>query len=256
MIAYNLLREGPRYRRDAFDAGLRAAGYDVKYSPPGNQRAGDVLVIWNRYGPGHDIARRFEAGGGAVLVAENGYLGADSEGRQLYALARGAHNGAGTWPAGGPERWASLGIELAPWRSRGGHVLLAPNRAFGMPGLAMPAEWPGDLLRALRHSTKREVRFRAHPANHAPQPLEPDLRDCHVVVIWASSIGVKALVAGVPVLCASPYWICKAAAGRIEELETPPQPERLPVLERMAWAQWTLAEIASGVPFRLLLEKT
>lgn len=252
-IAYNTLRPGPHYRREAFDTGLAAAGYDVKNTPPGPCKRGDVLCIWNRYGTDHDLAKHFEAGGGKVLVAENGYIGRDGSGMQLYALARGGHNGSGTWPEGGPERWTALGVPVAPWRARGAHILLCPNRTFGMPGLAMPAEWLGEVRRKLQKMTKREVRYRPHPMNHAPKPLDPDLSNCHVVIIWASSIGVHALVAGVPVIAASPYWICKAASGRLEDIENPPIPDRLPVLERLAHAQWTLAEIASGEPFRRLL---
>lgn len=263
MRAYSLIRRGPLYRREAFEAGLRVAGYEVLNSTPDRSvKKGDLLLTWNRYPPNHDIACTFERAGGKVIVAENGYLGArggapkfqiaagQDEGHYI-ALAVGYHNGAGTWPSGGPERWERLGVELKPWREDGRHVLVCPNRAFGTPGICMPHTWPEQAVARLRKATAREVRLRPHPGNNAPaRPLADDLVDCHCVVIWNSSSGVHALIEGVPVVCEAQHWILKGATGM--SIETPAKPERRPHFERLAWAQWTVAEIARGDPFFVL----
>ena len=103
MRAYCLIREQPWYRREAFTKGLKAAGYTLDSSPP-KGRPGDVLLQWNRYWGGHDQATRFEAEGGVVLVAENGYLNADGSSPKFavhphgpkptdyYAIGLGFHN--------------------------------------------------------------------------------------------------------------------------------------------------------------------
>lgn len=254
--AYCLIREGHGYRRDAFHKGLRAAGYNVVADPPGRTDPTDLLVIWNRYFQNHDIATRAEARGTRVLVAENGFFARPSLGGMHYALALHGHNGIGTWPEGDGARWAELGVELKPWRTDGRHILVAPNRTFGMPGFSMPPEWPKAAVDALRKYTKREVRHRAHPGNDAPRiPLEEDLRDAWAVVIWTSSVGVHALCAGIPVICCAPRWIAKAATSEsLAAVEAPPMPDRLRPLERLAWAQWTLDEIQSGEAFRCLLK--
>lgn len=262
MNAYCLIRPQPHYRHDAFVAGLKAAGYVVNTGACGPGKPGDVLVIWNRYGSNEVLADRFEAEGGTVLVAENGYLGRDAEGRQHYAIARHGHNGSGQWPEGGPERWTRLGVELQPWRANGEHILLCPNRPFGMRGFEMPVHWVRDTVEALRRHTKRPIRVRPHPGNwqqqapQAPQvPLADDLANAWAAVIWASSAGVHALVAGIPVWCTAPWWICKAAAhddlGQIEH-EPAMRPDRFKAFARLAWAQWTVDEIAAGLPFRAL----
>lgn len=187
-----------------------------------------------------------------MLVAENGYVKGPKDGGDYYALARKAHNGAGEWAEGGPERWDALGVALKPWRTNGGHVLVCPNRPFGMPGLAMPAGWSMDVMRRLSKLTQREIRYRPHPGNDAPKkPLAEDLAGAWAVVIWASSAGVNALVSGIPVICESPWWICKAATGTL--VESPYMPERLPVMQRLAWAQFNLQEIESGFAFASLL---
>jgi hypothetical protein len=255
--AYCDIREKPEYRAEAFISGLKANGFHVLHRqlPAEPPKPGDVLVIWNRYSVQEQTADTWEKQGGTVLVAENGYCGRDANGHQLYALAVHGHNGSGTWRAGGPERWERLGLELKPWRARGEHVLVCPNRHFGMKDLAMPVGWEQETVKRLRQHTKRPVRVRPHPQNSAPAvPLAAELERCHAVVVWASSAGVHALLAGVPVIALSKWWICKAAASPdVSTVEAPPPPERRPVFERLAWAQWTVEEIARGEPFAHLL---
>ncbi len=271
--AFCLIRSQPVYRRDAFMSGLRAAGYDAHTGAPYGVERGDVVLMWNRYAEFHEIACRAEAQGATVLVAENGYVGpggvsphSQAE-RSVYALAIGGHNGGGTWRVGGPERWAALGVPLKPWRTEGGHILVCPNRSFGRPDLIMPTRWAEDVKRRLEAATRREVRVRAHPGNApAKVPLAEDLQGCWAMAIWSSSAGVAALTAGVPVLCEAPAWICKGGAlDSVDAIEGWPSDEirarawtgiRLAQLERLAWAQWHVEEIASGVAFRHLLSDT
>jgi hypothetical protein len=266
--AYCLIRSQPHYRHEAFIAGLKAAGYTVIHQAVGKVEPGDVLVIWNRYGSNEQLADQFEARGGRVLVAENGYIGRDAQGRQHYAIAEHGHNGSGRWPAGDAQRWAGLNVELKPWRGDGSHVLLCPNRPFGMRGFEMPVHWVNDTLTALRQYTRRPIRVRPHPGNwqaQAPQtPLADDLANAWAVVIWASSAGVHALAAGIPVICTAPHWICKDAAfdgvnALAGDMDSPflrmgMTATRQAAFERLAWAQWTVDEIAAGVPFVHLLQ--
>ena len=118
MRALNLLRESLHYRKEAFSAGLGALGFQVVPALR-DPLPGDVLLIWNRYGRFDDEARRFEAAGATVLVTENGHLGKAWQGGDWYSLAIGHHLGAGRWAVGGPERWAAIGTECAPWRDPG-----------------------------------------------------------------------------------------------------------------------------------------
>lgn len=260
MRAYCLIRSQPVYRREAFVEGLKAVGYDVQVRAPREARPGDVLVVWNRYGDNEQLADRFEAKGGTVLVTENGYLdpGRHTD-RRWYALAVGGHNGQGTWPIATPERWARIAprlqVRLAPWRAGGEHILVCPNRTFGRRGYVMPGDFAQSVKTRLAAMTKRPVRIRPHPGNDAAKvPLERDLERCWAVVVWASSAGVHALLAGIPVFCLAPAWILKpAACSALEGMEAPPIVDRAPAFERLAWAQWHVEEIARGVPFRHLL---
>lgn len=266
MRAFSLIRDQPWYRAEAFHEGLAAAGYEVIAGRVERPKPGDVLVVWNRYGSGHLEATRFEEAGGLVLVAENGYIGAGGgapkfqvhpggpEPHHYYALARNYHNGAGEWPIYGSERWESLGISLKPWRTQGDHVLVLPNRPFGIPGRMMPGDWADRAAAHYAKQTRRPIRIRRHPGNNAPaRPLSEDLKGAWAAVIWSSSAGVAALVEGIPVYVEAPFWICRGARA-MGPIDDPVMPDRMPHLEAMAWAQWRLEEIESGAPFKRLLD--
>lgn len=265
MQAFSQIREAPCYRRQAFELGLKRAGYEVLRKYPDRGRAGDVLLIWNRYGSNHEIAARFEREGGIVLVAENGYLGHRGSSPKFdvhpggpkpwhyYALAKGFHNGRGWWPAGG-ERFSQLEVELKPWRTEGEHILVCPNRSFGVGEQVMHPDWSKRVAERLAKHTTRPVRVRGHPGNDQPKcGISEDLAGAWAVVVWSSSVALHALAAGIPTYIEAPYQVVKGA-GASGPVEAPVAPDRLPHFERMAWAQWTLAELESGEPFRCLLQ--
>ena len=258
MKAYCLLRTQPFYRHDSFVTGLRAYGFEVVCGQPTSVGPSDIMLIWNRYGENEVLADKFEAAGGTVIVAENGYLNPGGgtpkfdvyEGVQSndhYAVAIGGHNGSGYWPNGGEERFQSLGVHLHPWQDEG-HILVCPGRDFGSRKLQPPSNWAREVVPLLkREFPKSEIRVRHHPGNGRPgRELHEDLKDCKLCVIWASSSGVHALVAGTRVRCLSPYWVCKTNDWWDNET-------RASALSRMAWAQWSVDEIADGLPFSYLL---
>lgn len=255
-----MLRPEPWYRRQAFESGLGNAGVELTK----DQGAADILLIWNRYGHGHQIASQFEKQGKLVLVAENGYLGyggvspkfevhpSGPKPGSYYSMSIGWHNGRGTWPAG-DGRFAKLGVEVKPWRTEGTHILVCPNRSFGVGKQVMPPDWAEKAVGRLRSETKRPVVVRGHPGNNAPQrPLEADLKDAWAVVVWSSSVAVHSIVAGIPTFIEAPFQVVKGA-GASGSPDEPVTLDRLPHLERMAWHQWQLREIESGEPFNLLL---
>ena len=255
--AFCLIRPQPVYRSDAFRQGLKAAGYEVR-GAPGSVEPGDVVCMWNRYTENHELACRVEKAGATVIVAENAYVLSRFDGGEHYAISKHAHNGRGEWPTGGPERWESFGIPLKPWRTSGEHVLIAPNRGFGQPGGIMHPSWARGVKERLKRYTKREIRIREHPGNVAPKvPLERDLENAWAVIVWSSSAGVRALIEGVPVFYEAPYWICSGAASKqIENIESPfmDSASRLDSFRSLSYAQWSVAEINSGEPFRRLLQ--
>jgi hypothetical protein len=224
-------------RKAAFTRGLQRLGYTVIDGTATKPGPRDVLVTWNRIGEGHHIASAFESRGLPVVVAENAAWGNGFAGGPWYSLALNYHNTAGRFPVGGPERWDALGVELAPWRD-GEEVVLLPQRGIGPPAVAMPVSWTDRVRR------ETGGRVRAHPGMGACTPLEADLARCRLAVTWGSGAAVKALLMGVRVRSDMPGWI-----GAQDNTDA----GRLAMFRRLAWAQWTLDEIASGEPFRRLI---
>lgn len=235
--AFLNLRLTNAQRVEMFARGLRLNGYKVIPGvtlEPGPQ---DALITWNRIGIGNAAAKAFEAAGRPVLVTENATWGNDFAGHRWYHIARNRHNTAGMFPIGGPERWDSLGVKLAPWRTEGETVILA-QRGIGAPPTSMPRDWPNQAK--IRHGG----RIRQHPGKTSAKALEADLAKAGRVVTWGSGAAIQALLWGIPVVSEMPNWI--GEQSNTTEM-------RLEMFRRLAWAQWSHTEIAEGVPFRVLL---
>lgn len=254
MRAHVAVREAPLYRRDAFCDGLRSCGYEIGQIQDRPSRA-DLLLIWNRYGRGDALARRYEAAGATVVVAENGYCGREWNGGTWYSLALNWNAGAGRWPVGGPERAAMFHVE--PWRTGGDYALVLAQRGIGTPPVAQSSGWHQRAAKLLVEMGHR-VEVRGHPgAKQHNDTLYAQLDGAKFVVTWASGAAVKALLYGVPVYCGFNRWIGASVSrpfGR--PLPEPFRGDRSEFLTRLAWAQWSVEEIGSGHAFRHLLRAT
>lgn len=247
----------PWHHREAFTAGLERIGFTITTHFAHHPRPGDVLVVWNRMKFEDTIVERWEKLGATIIVTENAYIGGAENGDKLFALARDHHNGAGFWPIG-PQvgRFDRFGVRVQNWRSDGDHVLVLDQRGFGPKGVAMPQLWADTTAAALRQSTKRPVRLRRHPGRFKERspPLEADLANCWAVVTWSSGAAIKAIAAGIPVFAHLRKWIgMPAARFGVDRLEDPFLGDRTPMFEGLAWAQWSASELATGLPFRRLL---
>lgn len=225
-------------RRAIFTVGLERLGFEVRHELTHDPREGDVLVTWNRIHDGDEAARIFQARNLPVIVTENATWGNEFAGRNWYTLTRNFHNVSGTFPVDGAERFDSLGVGLGDWRRDGETVVLA-SRGIGPAAYRMPPNWPGQ----------QRGRVRAHPGRfpERAKPLREDLANCGQVVTWGSGAATTALMWGIPVESHQPQWI--AAQDNTDA-------GRLAMFRRLAWAQWTMDEIASGEPFARLLNFT
>lgn len=251
MLADVRIRREPYYRREAIEQGLKRLGYAVgACSKP--KQPHDALVLWGRKNGADDAAATaWERAGGLVLVMENGYL--QRVDKTLYAVSVGQHHAGG--PVGVEDRFGALGFEVKPWRSvEDGHMLVCGQRGIGSPVTASPQQWAERRARELQKMGLR-TRLRLHPGNHAPPvPVMAELMGARACAIWASNVGVRALVEGVPVVYSAPEWICAGAACRGANVLGYGDVSRAAALQRMAHGQWSVPELASGEPFARILE--
>ncbi len=267
VIAICQIRQQPHYRREAFENGLRRAGYSIVQSGHPGARE-DLLVIWNRYGAFASMADVWEKQGGTVLVCENGYIGRDEEDRQYYAIGVHGHNGSGWFPVGDEDRFSKLGIELEPYHPHGEHVVVRGQRGIGLPHVASPPNWHDEMGRILRKTMQLPIKIIPHPGNVDPKPThDDDLRKSEALVIWSSAMGVRALTLGTRVFYGSPHWVCDAAGLEIDATlpdriksgqpwndEADFEQGREIALHKMSWGQRSVSEIESGEPFTTIRE--
>jgi len=246
------LQNRPYYRQELFRSGFERLGYQIEPRLVTDPKPGDVLVLWNRMRHESAHAERYEDAGATVLIAENGYIGTDEKGGKLLALAKRHHNGAGQWRVGDPSRWT---MKLQPWRTDGSFILVMPQRGIGASGVAMPYGWAATIMRTLGTMTDREIRLRPHPGASKQEPYEA-LQGAWAAVTWGSGAAIKALYAGVPVFYDFESWIGGSAGVCLKkstDLERPFLGDRLPMFQRLAWAQYSGEEISSGFAFDWLL---
>lgn len=245
-IASVLLRQIPARRYTAVCEGLRAIGYSIRHKALDRPEPDDVLVIWNRYANWERFAKAYERYGAKVLIIENGYIG------NTKAIALNHHSGIGSWHVGEEDRWAALDIELAPWRTDGDHIVVLPQRGIGEPNVAMPRNWLQSTLEQLKKKTNRPILINKHPGT-GPDTLYKTLKGAWAAVTWGSGAGVKSICAGIPVFHSLSGWIGADAAREGMDIENPFIGDRMPMLHKLAWAQWTVEEIQRGEPFKWLL---
>jgi len=266
-----LIRPQVHYRREAFLAGLEAAGYEVVDQEPSDIRPDDRLIMWNSYGAYHQQQLRWEARGGRAIITENGYWGKDGKGRQPYAIALDGHQGSGKWYSGGynealvKSRLMANPVRFKPFQiNRPGYALVCGQRGIGTPEMASPNGWDSDVANQLV-KLGWDVNVRPHPEllkrrGVEPVPLHKDLAGASIVVVWSSNVAVQSLAEGIPTIYCAPHHVLGRAMMR--ECIAPDERQRWTAAEldaeryiafcRAAWAQWFVGEIAKGIPFEHL----
>lgn len=150
---------------------------------------------------------------------------------------------------------SAFGVRLQPWQGDGRHIMVVPPsaavvRLFGL------GRWEEQMLARLRACTKRPVMV-SRKDDRDQVPLERRLAECHCVVTWTSNVAVDAILAGVPAFV-SAHSAARPVAGLLGDLEAqlerPPRPERLGWAAALAWGQFGLAEIKSGLAREITME--
>lgn len=165
----------------------------------------------------------------SALTAENSKLhpGANSKGR----------------------RWAELHRTVRPWR-RGRHILVALQSQlyFNLFVGIHRNIWLDLTLREIRKHTDRLIITREKPGKKYLASLDDQLRNCHAVVTWNSTVAIRALEVGVPAFCLDPLnsfkMVCPSDLSLIED--PPRRARRVEMFRWLADNQWTDREIING----------
>jgi hypothetical protein len=186
---------------------------------------------------------------------DNGYIGKIDEYFRVCHNSM-VHDGRGDYPK---DRFNRLKIKLKDWRKSGNHIVLCPSSPIMQEFLGLeahPGNWVKETIKEIRKHTDRKVivstkfgdginDFQKTPSNH---PFNEVIKNAWAVVTYNSSIIVKSVVAGVPVVSLSP----ERRIGDLSLIEDP-------ILERdflynLAHQQWSLEEMLEGQAWRGLNE--
>jgi hypothetical protein len=256
----------------AFAAGCKKNGIRVSE----HNSAADVAVIWSqlwtgRMAPNRAVWQEFTASGRPVIVLEVGQLMRGV----TWKMGINGVNGRAKWGEGIESgRADKLAVKLQPWHP-GMHILIAMQRSDSEQWAGLPAadQWLKQTVDNIRAHTDREIIVRPHPRQRLqpipgikiqqPQALrgtydEFDFRSslgrAWAVVNENSGPGSQAIIDGVPAFVGADSMALPVANTDFALIEKPRMPERSAWLEQLCHTEWTLGEIASGLPLSRLLK--
>jgi len=159
----------------------------------------------------------------------------------------------GAGPGPDHDRMRALGVQIAPWRSGGGHIVICPPAMeFAQQEGFSARQWLASIHRRLTSVTDRPIFVRTRE-RAAEVPLSVDLHDAWCLVTCQSNASVEAIVAGVPAFVTMDCAAVPMAGTDLSQVEHPAMPDG-----REDWAaalcanQWTLDEILDGSAWRAL----
>jgi hypothetical protein len=218
----------------------------------------DVGVVFGVYKskvpisyPRGEVYRRHRSDGADMVVLETGYIKRGDGLESYYAAGLNGLNGRADFKnANSPrDRFEALGIQVDPWREGGKHIVVCGQVPWdaSVDGLGYEA-WLQETLEDLSRLTTKPVRYREHPCIAPGSPLSFHLNNAWACVTLNSNSAVEAAIAGIPVFVADKGSMAWGIANLdIKDIEDPCFQDRTQWLNNLAYAQWTPAEMSSGL---------
>jgi hypothetical protein len=93
------------------------------------------------------------------------------------------------------------------------------------------------------------------PNTYDDYDFDKTLRHAWAVVNWNSGPGSQAIMSGVPAFVGSDSIAAPVANLDLSQIENPSRPNRAQWLVEVSHSEWTVDEIAAGLPIARLLGK-
>lgn len=255
----------------AIEQGLERIGLQTSH----HNMDADVAVIWSflwagRMLPNKQVYEHYRNTGRPVLIAEVGMLKRGITWKLcLNSTLTGGVYGKGT----DPDRVTKLGLQLKPWTNSGTNILIAMQRSDSGQWSHGPdmGTWLQDTVDHLRIFTNRPIVVRPHPRQSVvmpagitvqqPRKLATDrfdfdsaLYNTWAVVNHNSGPGSQAVINGVPAFVGFSSLASSVGNLTMSNIERPDRPDRTEWLTQIAHTEWTVEEIATGLPLARLLQ--
>ena len=251
---------------DAFEQGLKSLGHEIVNTPDG------IPVIWSvlwhgRMAHNEKIYQTYWP----VVIIEVGNLHRGATWRvslnHINRLGKfGNHEDLD------PDRPKKLGVTLAPIKeNRRPEIMIATQhqRSLQWQGQPSMADWTRSTVEKIRQHSDRKIVVRPHPRSPIslniprvevgmPRQIAGTYDDfdidynCHCVVNHNSGPAVQAAIHGTPVICDTSS-LAGEISGKFEDIENIKLPDREDWFLRLCHTEWTVSEIAQGIPMQRLM---
>ena len=264
---FGAMNSGPVF--DAFEQGLLALGHSVV------DEDSDVDVIWSvlwkgRMAPNAGIYESAKVTNKPIVILEIGSLIRGT----TWKVSLNHMNALGFY---GHEtdldenRPAKLGLALKDNATRKPEILLALQHQDSLQWQhQMPTvDWIEQTITVIRQYTDRTVVVRPHPRSIIYVPIRKDVHcerpnrvtgtydsydidyNYHCVVNHNSGPSIQAAIHGTPVICDSTS-LAYPVSSPMKTIHNPVLPDREDWFLKLTHTEWTLNEIATGLPLKRL----
>lgn len=152
-------------------------------------------------------------------------------------------------------------LKIRPWNKEGKYILIAGMSAKGAIAAGFkPEQWEKDIVSLIRRASDRPILYRPKPNWSDYTVIEgckldrnadlyKVLEDCYAVVAHHSNVAVDAIIQGVPAFCHEGV----ARVQSLQDISMIDKPlmrdDREQWVRDIAYTQWSVSEIASGLPW-------
>ena len=274
---YGALNSKPVF--DAFREGCSALGF----STVDNSDDSDVDVIWSVLFSGRMAAnkaiweRNLQTSKPTIVLEVGGIKRGTTWKVGLNGINRDAFFGD---IGNSSDRSNLLNLEVKPWRTDGEYILIAGQHDKSLQWKNMPrmSNWFLNTYDEIRKHTDRPIIFRPHPRcrletiehglkhvyRHEPRHVTNTYDDFDMgfdnvwaTISYSSNPGIHSIIEGVPAFV-STHSLAYPAGNDIDflhDIEQPVMPDRTQWLNDYAHTEYTIEEIAAGLPLKNLTPK-
>lgn len=272
---YGALNSKPVF--DAFRDSVVSAGHIAV----DNNADSDVDVIWSvlwsgRMAQNHLVWKNALNKKKPVIVLE---VGGIKRGTTWKVGLNGINKDAYFGPTGNSgERAKMLGLKLKPWQIDNDYILICGQHDKSLQWQGMPSmsNWVIDTITKIQQYTDRPIMFRPHPRCPLPHiehefknvtrqnpiklngtydDFDMNFNNVHATVSWSSNPGIHSIIEGVPAFVGPSSLAYDVSIKDIAQIDNPPIVSREQWLNDYAHTEWTIEEIAKGIPLKHLTNR-
>ena len=261
---YGALNSRPVF--DAFEQGLKSLGHEIVNTPDSTPVIWSVL--WHgRMAHNEKIYQNHQP----VVIIEVGNLHRGNTWRvsinHINSLGK-----FGNREDLDPDRPKKLGVTLTPIReNRRPEIMIATQHQRSLQWKDQPAmiDWVQSTVAQIRQHSDRKIIVRPHPRSPislnisgvevgVPRQIVGTYDDFdidfnyHCVVNHNSGPAVQAAIHGTPIICDTSS-LAGEISGKFEDIENIKLPDREDWFLKLCHTEWTVSEIAQGIPMQRLL---